>query len=73
MRVRLPFYVGALAFLTLGFLYVPMAAVAVFSVNKSRYGLLWKGFTLQWYGQLLKNEFIIGAARNTRFWRWSPP
>jgi spermidine/putrescine transport system permease protein len=49
----------------MGFLYLPMAAVAVFSVNASRYGLAWRGFTLHWYRDLLHNELILEAARNT--------
>jgi spermidine/putrescine transport system permease protein len=49
----------------LSFLYVPLLAVAVFSVNASRFGLSWKGFTLDWYARLLANEQILEAARNT--------
>lgn len=65
MTRRVPRYVSVPALLTLGFLYAPMLAVAVFSVNKSRYGLTWRGFTLDWYRHLLDNEFILDAARNT--------
>ncbi len=49
----------------MGFLYLPLVAVAVFSVNATRYGLVWKGFTLDWYLKLLQNEFILEAAWNT--------
>ncbi len=54
-----------MAMCTLGFLYLPILAVAVFSVNATRYGLAWKGFTLDWYSQLFQNEFILEAAWNT--------
>jgi spermidine/putrescine transport system permease protein len=47
------------------FLYLPMLSVAVFSVNASKMGLEWGGFTLSWYWQLLHNEFILKAALNT--------
>jgi spermidine/putrescine transport system permease protein len=39
--------------------------VGVFSVNATRYGLTWKGFTFDWYTKLLQNEFILEAAWNT--------
>ncbi|MEW6264211.1 MAG: ABC transporter permease [Thermodesulfobacteriota bacterium] len=57
--------ITALALLTLGFLYLPLAAVAFFSVNSTRYGLVWESFTLTWYTQLLRNDFILEAAWNT--------
>jgi spermidine/putrescine transport system permease protein len=57
--------ITALAMATLGFLYLPLVAVAVFSVNATRYGLVWRGFTLDWYLKLFQNEFILNAAWNT--------
>jgi len=50
---------------TLAFLYVPLFAVAAFSLNASRYGLVWKGATLDWYVKLLHNNLILHAAWNT--------
>lgn len=44
--------VGVTAILTLAFLYLPMLAVAVFSVNETRYGMSWGGFTWKWYQSL---------------------
>ena len=55
----------ALAMFTMGFLYLPLVAVAVFSVNATRYGLVWRGFTFDWYIKLVQNEFILEAAWNT--------
>ena len=57
--------ITAMAMFTMGFLYLPLAAVAVFSVNATRYGLVWRGFTLDWYTKLIQNEFILEAAWNT--------
>jgi spermidine/putrescine transport system permease protein len=57
--------ITAMALLTMGFLYLPLGAVAVFSVNATRYGLTWRGFTLDWYVKLYHNEFILEAAWNT--------
>jgi len=65
MKRRLHWSVSAVALGSFALLYLPMLAVAAFSVNASRYGLVWKGFTLSWYAKLLHNEYILEAARNT--------
>lgn len=65
MTPRLHWLVKLVALLTLALLYLPMVAVAVFSVNSSRYGMVWRGFTLDWYARLLHNPYIKEAARNT--------
>ncbi len=57
--------VTALAMFTLAFLYVPLVAVAIFSVNATRYGLAWRGFTFDWYLKLFHNEVILNAAWNS--------
>lgn len=62
---RFHWLVNVAALGSLSFLYVPLLAVAVFSVNASRFGLSWKGFTLEWYAKLLANDQIMEAARNT--------
>ncbi len=65
MRTRLPRWVSVTALATLAFLYLPMLAVGVFSLNDSRYSMVWRGFTLKWYAGLLHNDLILEAARNT--------
>ncbi len=62
---KIKFLVNAMAFGTMAFLYLPLMAVAFFSVNNTKYGLVWKGFTLKWYIQLLHNEAILHIALNT--------
>jgi len=57
--------ITAAAMFTVVFLYLPLVSVAVFSVNATRYGLVWKGFTLDWYTKLFQNELILTAAWNT--------
>ena len=57
--------VNAMAFGTMAFLYLPLMAVAFFSVNNTKYGLAWKGFTFDWYIKLFQNEVILQAAWNT--------
>lgn len=48
-----------------GFLYLPLVMIGIYSFNQARYGLAWTGFTWQWYQQLLQNESVLAAARNT--------
>lgn len=59
--------VSASAISTLAFLYIPLLCVAIFSVNTSKFGLDWGGFTLDWYRQMFTNEAILKAALNTLF------
>lgn len=47
------------------FLYIPLLCVAAFSVNASKFGLNWGGFTLDWYVQMFHNKDILQAALNT--------
>jgi len=58
-------FISSFAILTISFLYLPLLAVAVFSVNATKYGLVWRGFTLDWYIKLFQNEIILEAALNT--------
>ena len=60
-----PILVPMCAMGTLMFLYIPLIAVASFSVNNSRFGLTWEGFTWKWYLELFHNEQILEACWNT--------
>ncbi len=62
---RIHLLVNFMALGTISFLYLPLMAVAFFSVNNTKYGLAWKGFTLDWYLKLFQNEVILHAAWNT--------
>lgn len=55
------FNVTSLA-LGLGFLYLPMLVLIVFSFNDSRLVTVWGGFSTRWYGELLRNEALLGSA-----------
>ncbi|MEF2231166.1 MAG: spermidine/putrescine ABC transporter permease PotC [Pseudodesulfovibrio sp.] len=44
------------------FLYLPLAIMAAYSFNASKYSLSWKGFTLEWYVKLLANTTLLNAA-----------
>lgn len=47
------------------FLYAPIVILVVFSFTKDSFGVRWTGFTLDWYGRLLRDERLMGAAANT--------
>ena len=47
------------------FLYMPILILVVFSFNSSRFVTTWEGFSLRWYGELLQNEAMALALRNS--------
>lgn len=51
MSRRLHPSLNILAWATVGFLYLPLLAVALYSFNASR-GMLWGGFSYEWYERL---------------------
>ncbi|MGC8493949.1 MAG: ABC transporter permease [Syntrophobacteraceae bacterium] len=62
---RLHPVVIALALCAIIFPYIPLISVAVFSVNDTRYGLIWRGFTLKWYRLLIHDQAILHYTWNT--------
>jgi spermidine/putrescine transport system permease protein len=59
---RLPL---AVTLLVLGFFYLPITVLVVNSFNRSRTGGPWRGFTLDWYRQLMERGDIWDALSNT--------
>jgi spermidine/putrescine transport system permease protein len=57
--------IAATAFFSLILLYLPALAVGYFSINNARYGLAWRGFTLEWYTKLFHDQYIIEATVNS--------
>jgi putrescine transport system permease protein len=51
-------------YLTLGFifLYLPILILIIFSFNESKLVTVWGGFSTKWYGELLRDEQMLGAA-----------
>ena len=47
------------------FLYLPIAVLMAFSFNSARQTAAWEGFTLSWYGEMLRDERLLGAVRNS--------
>ncbi len=48
---------------TLGFLflYIPIGSLILFSFNESKLVTVWAGFSTKWYGELLRDEQVLGA------------
>lgn len=46
----------------MGFLYLPIVILIVFSFNESRLVTVWAGFSTKWYGELFRNEALLDAA-----------
>jgi len=44
------------------FLYVPIISLVIFSFNESKLVTVWAGFSTKWYGELLNDPQILGAA-----------
>ena len=44
------------------FLYLPILLMIAFSFNESRLVTVWGGFSTKWYGELFRNQQILGAA-----------
>ena len=61
MRERSVFILTAMGF-GYAFLYLPIALVVLYSFNDSRLVAVWGGFTLRWYGELLRSRDILAAA-----------
>ncbi len=47
------------------FLYIPISVLFALSFNEGGLPTAWTGFSTKWYGELLRNDDILGAARNT--------
>ncbi len=47
--------------LALGFLYIPIIVMMVYSFNESKSYAVFSGFTFKWYVQLFQNELLLEA------------
>jgi len=47
------------------FLYAPIAVLVVYAFNASRLNIVWTGFTLRWFNDLLGQTALIRAAQNS--------
>jgi putrescine transport system permease protein len=58
---RSTFLLSALV-LGFAFLYIPILSMVIFSFNESRLVTVWGGFSVKWYGELLRDERMLEAA-----------
>lgn len=49
-------------FLVYAYLYIPIVILVINSFNLDRYGLSWKGLSLNWYERLANNNTLLQAA-----------
>jgi putrescine transport system permease protein len=61
VRKRSTFLLTAMGF-GYAFLYVPLVLVVLYSFNDSRLVTVWGGFSLRWYGELLRSGDVLAAA-----------
>jgi putrescine transport system permease protein len=47
------------------FLYLPIVWLVLYSFNANKMMTVWGGFSVHWYGALLQNEALMGAAKNS--------
>jgi spermidine/putrescine transport system permease protein len=52
---------SAYAMLVYAFLFLPILILIVYSFNAAPRGLIWAGFTLDWYPKLLENDELLDA------------
>ena len=60
--MRRGWFLPIAAVLGFTFLYAPIISLVVFSFNESRLVTVWGGFSTKWYGELLADPQILGAA-----------
>ena len=61
-KQKLSWFLKAMLFLGLAFLYIPLIVLVVYSVNDSKLVTIWGGFSTKWYAKLLNNDQILEAA-----------
>jgi len=47
------------------FLYLPIVILIIFSFNSAKSGIVWKGFTINWFIKLFHDQSIMLALRNS--------
>ena len=56
---------GTMTVVVFGFLYIPLVFVVAYSFNSNRVVTVWKGFSLEWYADVLGNDDIQRAVINS--------
>ena len=61
-KQKLSWFLKAMLFLGLAFLYIPLIILVVYSFNDSKLVTIRGGFSTKWYAKLLNNDQILEAA-----------
>ena len=61
-KQKLSWFLKAMLFLGLAFLYIPLIVLVVYSFNDSKLVTIWGVFSTKWYANLLNNDQILEAA-----------
>ena len=56
---------GSFLLLVFAYLYIPIAVLIANAFNRSKFGIRWEGFTLDWFSRLANNASLMEAARHS--------
>jgi putrescine transport system permease protein len=62
MTRRLSLFVLVMLAVGYLFLYGPIVSLIIFSFNESKLVTVWGGFSVKWYGELARDDQVLGAA-----------
>ncbi|WP_305804968.1 ABC transporter permease subunit [Stenotrophomonas sp. YIM B06876] len=62
MARRRPWFGWSVLALGFAFLYLPILLLMLYSFNSSRLATVWAGFSVKWYGELLRDRQLLEAA-----------
>jgi spermidine/putrescine transport system permease protein len=54
-------WLSAYALIVYAFLFAPIVVLIMYSFNRARRGLVWQGFTFDWYPRLFANDELLDA------------
>lgn len=55
----------AFSYSMIGFIYLPMLILVIYSFNSARINAVWSGFTFDWYLSLFQNKYVLEALANS--------
>ncbi|WP_319784212.1 spermidine/putrescine ABC transporter permease PotC [Oceanisphaera sp. IT1-181] len=56
---------GSFLLLVFAYLYIPIGVLIANAFNRSKFGIRWEGFTLEWFSRLANNASLMEAARHS--------
>jgi spermidine/putrescine transport system permease protein len=61
VRIGRNLWLTGYSLLVYAFIFAPIAVLVLFSFNDSKRVVTWRGFTIDWYGELLGDDRLLGA------------